>query len=199
MSTTKDYFTEAVPSQRKELLQSLIGSTVQNLIRCSWDTFEEFDKDELYGISESDFFRFTSGAIVLILDQQYEIAFSSQEDISSITVWVEKNTFGQTHEEYYATDEDLFLIGASNEQHTTERERNLSDQVLKSISILVQEPKNAKFIGLPNEVGLLFEFQNNEQLLLAHNLVQSSDSFAIAYFDGLSEEVKSSLTAIKIV
>lgn len=183
MRKKNNFFTDNIPSSCKSILHSLKGTSINRLIRCSWDKFSEFDLDNLYNISKTDFFRLTSGAIVIQLENGVEIGVYSQEDLNSIIIWGERNIDGEISDDYYKNDN--VLIENNNTDYTTIRENKLSLQQIQSVEILKVPPKSDKYKELPNEIGLLFQLGNGEELVFSHNLISASDSFSIAYSDEL--------------
>ncbi|MEM8525033.1 MAG: hypothetical protein AAGG68_10335 [Bacteroidota bacterium] len=177
----------------------LLNSSIVSIVKCSWDSFSDFNEDGFYNISEGDFFRFAAGAVIFVLDNGYEIGFSSLENIASITVWLEKDDKGNKNEDYYEDDEELFLIKNTDDVYATEKERDLKGQKIKEIRILKGKPKNSKFDDLPNETGLEITFENGHVLVLSHNLIESPSSFAIAYQSEICESNLKQLTGVKII
>ena len=187
------HFQENPPSAHKILLSAIVGARIKNIIRCSWDPFSSFDEYKLYNIAKEKFFRFTTGSVVFVLDNGIEIAFSSQEGLNSIVLWCERDAIGTKTEDYYRDDTDLNLIEVSDPQFTTEKERNLLGLRIVSVEVLKMKPPTTKYSGLPNEVGVNLLLEDGKSILLAHNLVQSSDSFAIAYDSEIPPQIMSEL------
>jgi hypothetical protein len=61
------------------------------------------------------------------------------------------------------------------------------------------EPQNVKYESLPNEVGVQLELADGEVLVLAHNLIPSSDSFAIVYKSEITPDLLSEMTEVPVV
>lgn len=198
MKIRDDFFIEKTPSACKEILQSLKGVSIGKLTRCSWENFSEFDPDKLYDISKEDFFRLTSGGIIIEFDNKLIIGIYSQENLNSLIIWGERNSKGEKADDYYLSD-DNYLIENSNSEYTRMRERNLTGQIIQDVQILKTSPKSDKYRELANEVGLLFKLENGEELIFSHNLIPASDSFCITYGNEIPKELRNEFQDIESI
>ncbi len=194
---TINLFEEDIATKKIKLLKCLLGKKISNIIRCSWDLFTDYDPEGLYSIKKNDFFRFTSGAVIIECGL-LEIGFSSLDNLSSITVWLEKDQSGKINKDYFRNDPENHLIGANDNNYTTFREKRLIGQEIVSIKILKREPLNSKHEGLPNAVGIQFEFDSGESMIFAHNLVEAPDNFCITYKDEISFDTWKGIIAYEL-
>lgn len=192
----QEQFIEDLASNKKDDLKRMIGKKVKSIIHCSQDTFDLFNEEGLYNISENDFFKYASGPVVFVLDD-LEIGFASSEKLNSIITWTESKDSSRS-EDYFRNDADFLLIENNDKQYTRDREQSLTEQVISSIEILTFPPPNSNYEGLPNQMGVCIWFDNNKHIVMSHKLINSPDSFCITYLDEINSEKLDLSTIITI-
>jgi hypothetical protein len=171
-------------TSRIDVLKAMINKKVVRVYKCSIDTYEEFESIGLYNIDREDFFQFASGAVLFKLESGDIIGFINDESKNSILVWLEQKNHELINPDYNIfEDEEYFVIPSNDRSYTNGRIKNLEGKKIFDIQVLKKEPESAKHEGLPNEVGLLIIFENGEELVLAHNLHPSPDSFSLVFKD----------------
>ncbi|MNU71481.1 hypothetical protein D3C71_609110 [compost metagenome] len=179
-------FREDLTSKKTNDLKKMIGCKIKSIIHCSQDTFDSFNEEELYNISQNEFFKYASGPVVFVLED-LEVGFTSNEKLNSIVTWTESNGLLRS-EDYFRNDSDFLLIENSNKEFTGEREQSLSGQIISSIQILRFPPPTTNYEGLPNEMGVCIRFENNNHIVMSHKLIDSPDSFCVTYLDEINPE-----------
>ena len=144
------------------------GSSVKDIIRC-------VPKNQ----SHINDFCDSEGSILIELHSGDIIAFYNQDELNSITLWLEKSEKGEVNEnDYFLYDEDFLILRATETQESIVKE--ILNQVIISLDVIYQHKhRNHKYDELPNEVGLIIGFQNMKFLSLSHYVFSKSNDFEV--------------------
>lgn len=177
-----------IPSKHEHLLTVIKGLVLVKMVRYSWWRWEDYR--EISGIESRDFFSLTGGALLCYFNTGLVVGFSSIPSRSSLIVWVEKNERGEICEEACEGDPDYYPINAEDDLYSNPQWKLILNQKLKTINILKRDPKNPKFIDLPNEVGLLVTMENGMKCVLSHGLHDDSDDFSVIFESQIKENIR---------
>lgn len=195
MSSNK--FKEDVPSAQLQLLTQLQHYKVSKLVRYSWLSPEAAAKE--WGMPQSSVFRFTAGPLLITLESNLVLGFSSLPEKASITLWIEETEAGERDEATsILNDEELYPVDACDPVFSEPSICKLLNKRVISIKILKKEPENILLAQVPCEAGLLITFDDNTELVLSHGLHDNSDDFAIIYQQEILPNLSSNLQEIQI-
>jgi len=175
----KNQSTELVPSESK--LNTLIGSQIKDIIKCSFETYEEhkeyLDEFEIDGFDDKEsFFKFGDGPLLIVFED-VELSFVSAEDLNSLIVFLEK-TDNDIAENYILKDSDVL---EKISIHDIGGHSELINQEIVGIEILTRNDLSPKEQCVPSEVGVHFYLKNNKRFTLSHNLTENSFVFSILF------------------
>jgi len=175
----KNQSTELVPSESK--LKSLIGSQIKDIIRCSFETYEEhkeyLKECDIDGFDDREsFFKYAYGAILIVFED-VELSFVSAEDLNSLIVFLEK-TDNEIVENYILKDSEVL---EKISIHDIGGHSELINQEIVGIEILTRNDLNSRKQDLPSEVGIHFYLKNNRRFTLSHNLTENNFVFSILF------------------
>lgn len=184
----------SLPSNVKSLLHSLIGRKLIKMLRCNNDSIEYLIKT--FELEPRDFFSLCLGPILLYFEDGLIFGGSSDPSRNSVLVWVEKNEIGQTTQWLQEEDKNLIPFHAKDFTHWSV----FLNQKIKSVSILKEiEKENLKKMELPNERGVLLNFDNGLSLIISHGLNDNSDSTTIISLEEINSYFKGKLNYIDIL
>lgn len=190
---------EGTPSERITILRDIKGRKILRLVRCSTLSTEKAKR--VYSISEADFFRFTSGPLVIIFEPYLAIGFASLPSKVSITLWIEKEIQKDSSNNYELLlfkDPDIYLIDSCDENLGDASVCTLVDHRIKDIKILKHHPQNTRLASRPCEVGLIFVLEDNRELILSHGLHDYSDDFAVINREDIQESFLREISEITV-
>ncbi|OYD88962.1 hypothetical protein CDG77_20910 [Nostoc sp. 'Peltigera membranacea cyanobiont' 213] len=194
MSNNK--FKEYVPSVQTKLLTQIKKHKISKLVRYSWLSPEEASKE--WDIPRSSVFRLTAGTLLITLETNLIVGFSSLPEKASITVWLEKTEEGeQDKETSIINDDELYSIDSCDQVYSEQSICELLNRQVRTIKILKKEPENILLAQLPCEAGLLIEFNNGTELVLSHGLHDNSDDFAIIFKHEIRPDILDKLQEIE--
>ncbi len=195
MSSNK--FKEDVSSVQLELLTQIKQHRISNLVRYGWLPPEEASKE--WGIPLSSVFRLTAGPLLIILESNLIIGFSSLPEKASVTLWLEQTEEGERDEELsILNDEELYPIDLCDPVYSEQPICELLNRQVRTIKILKKEPENVLLAQLPCEAGLLIEFDNGTELVFSHGLHDNSDDFAIIFKNEIGQDILDKLQEIEV-
>jgi hypothetical protein len=188
-------------SERKNLLAELKNNKVLSLVRYSWDPPEEVELDirDRFNSPASLVFRRTAGSLLITLNSGLILGFGYSPSQASVTVWVEQIKDIQIPKSLSTVhDDELFPINALDAKYCEDLICNLIQQEIVSAKILKRNnPRWSREV--PGEVGLVLEFENKIEIILALNLCESLDDFSIIFRDEVSPEVLDQLQEISVL
>jgi hypothetical protein len=184
--TSTETATKKFPSNRRELIGSILKNKVSRMVRYSWCNAQEAAEEieEMYDAKPKSTFRRTVGALVITLESGLNLGFSSQDSIACITVW-EANYSDFEDDE----DDDFFLIDACDELYSEREICQLIGKQVTEVSILKRKPQSALYVGLPCEAGLVLKFEDSSELIMSHDLSDNMDNFSIVFRDEIPSEI----------
>lgn len=195
MSNNK--FKEDVPSAQIELLTQLKHYRISKLVRYSWLTPEEASKE--WGIPQLSVFRLTAGPLLITLESNLVLGFSSLPEKASVTLWIEETEDGERAEEAsILNDEELYSIDSCDPVYSEQSICKLLNKYVTSIKILKREPENILLAQVPCEAGLLIKFDDDTELVLSHGLHDNSDDFAIIFKQEVLRKFSSNLQEVQV-
>ena len=169
-----------IPS--KSQLQSLIGESIRDMVKCSFETYEDhleylYFPDMKDYDDQKSFFKYSYGCLLIIFDN-YEFTFASAEDLNSLIVKCEKKG-DIIYDDYILNDVDVLEKTYVKQINDNTDFLDVLDQEIIAIDILSTNNLNAIQMGLPSEKGLRFSLKNNCELILSHNLTENSFVFSV--------------------
>jgi hypothetical protein len=195
---SKKIFEENVPSKQIELLNQLKHYKISKLVRYSWLPPEEAAKE--WSIPLSSVFCLTAGPLLITLETNLVIGFSSLPREASITVWLEKTEKGEQDVDIsIENDGELYPIDACDPIYSEKSICEVLNKQVNSIKILKKKPENILLAQLPCEAGLVMEFEGltlTTKLLLSHGLHDNSDDFAIIFNDEIPQNMLNQLQEV---
>jgi hypothetical protein len=187
-------------SSRIELVEKLKDSTVLKLTRYSWEPPKEVAEDiqDSFNASSSLVFRLTAGALLITLSSGLVLGFGYASSEGSLTIWLEKaKDFEIAQSLSTINDNELYPIDSLDETYSEQLISNLVGQKILSVKILKRDNPRSTRNG-PVDAGLILEFQDGLELILALNLSESTDDFAIIFRDEIEPEILDQLQEISI-
>jgi hypothetical protein len=175
--TNEDSYTPGIPSQRRDVLKLLEGSTICRFVRYSWWPPEE--TAEKLGIPSSTVFSQTAGPVLLTLDAGVIIGAASDPALISVMLWIELGQGGLKSSFSVMDDTELFAVDASDPTYCTSDMAAIVHRQIQSVRVLVRTAKNAKWVERPREAGILLSCGNGHELVLSHGLHNDSDDFSV--------------------
>lgn len=180
-------YNEDVPSKRIDLLNNLIGLTLNKLIRYSWWNGEK-NITEL-GIKPNQVFSNCGGPVLCHFNTGLIIGASSDSSRSSIIIWVEKNELGDVCDDSIEEDTEYVPISAEDNQFSDGVWKQVLGKKISNVQILKRIPKNIKYADLENEVGLLITMENEMRFVLSHGLHDNSGDFSVILEQQINSDI----------
>jgi hypothetical protein len=197
MNTNHRYHVPDVPSHRKELLASIVGDSIQDLVRYSWWSSAE-DGAECGILKESDFFSLGPGPLLIKLKSGRSIGFSDDSSNNSLLVWMEADGHGNEVPNPLAQDSDLNEIKVNNSRFNAKTWTNLLNKTIFDVVILRQKTTEAKYADLANEAGVVIVLEGDEHVVLSHGLHDNSDDFALIKLNDILPSISEQLAALSL-
>lgn len=172
------YDAETPVSNAMTLLRSCIGARIKNLYRSSWFSPDEFQQE--LGVSDDRVFCLTAGAVILELDNNIIIGFGYIESAASLSIWIERDdqmNWSPTH--ISLRDEENYILSAENKLYAADRFRAMLGKKIESLRILKKKPQSSLYLDLPNDSGLIISLEDELNLIISFNLIDSPDSLAV--------------------
>ncbi|HEX9061480.1 MAG TPA: hypothetical protein VF941_14965 [Clostridia bacterium] len=191
-----EFFKENIPSIHTELLNKLKGQKLIKMTRYSW--WQASEAVEQCSISAEEVFSLTAGPILLYFESGIVLGGASNPSENSVIIWAEKDGDTYTSEEAIENDPELWGIDAVDEKYSSDFWRKVIGKHIVDFSIIKREPQNAKYIDLPNEVGLMLVTEDNEKFILSHGLHDNSDDFSVITESQIDEGIVSKLQGLKM-
>jgi len=193
--TISPLHSEAVPSQRKALLQRLEGTVVTELTRYSWWPPQQATGE--VDVPSSSVFSLTAGPLLATFDSGLTLGFGSQPSLMSVTVWLEKEA-GESGGGEIAADRELHPVEATDPIYSRSPFRDMIGRRVRSMSILKRRAARASWEGLPREVGLVLHFDDGSELIASHGLHDDSDDFSVITREQISAKLRDQLDELSL-
>nr|WP_315033171.1 hypothetical protein [uncultured Chryseobacterium sp.] len=184
----KDKFIEYYPSQDKKKLSKIIGNEIKDILKISYETYEEFvydwsDYNEYQ--NKISFFKYSSGSVLLRFSNDLEYLFYSADELNSVMLLCQKDSMNINP--YYVLDEevnsDVRMIFSVKDNRDLLFNHFMNKRI-KKIKILTKNNLNSKEKSLPSDMGIELFFENiNESLILNHHLDENK-SFTFSILKG---------------
>jgi len=184
-------FTSGPLSSKLDLLSSMIGERIVEMIRYSWLAPEAAVSQ--YGLSRGDCFSLTSGPIAIRFANGLIIAFGSEPSLASVICWTERDLTGRWSNERLDLDSDLFPVSATDNRYSTPGIKSVIAEILTGFTIWKRPPVNHLWDELPREVAIRLVVTNGHDLWLTHGLHNDSDDFSVLEESRLMEKLRVSL------
>ncbi len=194
--TTSSSHAEAVPSQRKAILQSLEGAVVTDLTRYSWWPAEEAAPK--LRIPPSLVFSLTAGPLLATFDSGLVLGFGSQPSLISVTVWLEKGAGGLSAGDQIMDDRELYPVNATDPVYSSEPIREMVRRRVLSVTVIKRRAARATWTAQPREVGLVLHFENGSELIASHGLHDDSDDFSVITRSQISAKLLGQLDELSL-
>lgn len=191
------YLIPDVPSKCKELLASIIGDSVEDLVRYSWWKSAE-DGAECGILKESDFFARGPGPLLIKLKSGLNIGFSDDSSNNSLLVWMEADGLGNESPDPLAHGSDLNEIKVGDFKFSDETWMNLLNRMIIDVIILRQETTKPKYADLANEAGVVIVLEGGEHIVLSHGLHDNSDDFALIKLNDILPSISDQLDTLSL-
>jgi hypothetical protein len=164
------------------------------MVRFNYVPEKELVED--YYMQPEEFFCCSLGPFLFYFEDGLVVGGSSNPSKNTVLMWVEKNENGEHREwlqeedaraiPFYAKDFDDWKI--------------YLNQVVKSVTIIKELPdSSSRKLYLPNERGVLIEFENNIGLIMSHGLNDDSDDTTLAKPDGIDPVFEDYLEYIPVI
>lgn len=183
-----------IPSNLTDLLKSLIGRRLVNMVR-----FNDVPKQELieeYYIEPGELFCCSLGPFLFYFEDGLVIGGSSNPSRNTVLMWVERNESGDHTEWLQEEDERAVPFYAKDFDDW----KIYLNQVVKSVTIIKELPdSSSRYLDLPNERGVLIEFENGTGLIMSHGLNDNSDDTTLVKTDGIDPAFEGQLEYISVI
>ena len=183
-----------IPSNRTNLLASLVGRKLINIIR-----FNDVPEQELiddYYMDPKDFFCCSLGPFLFYFEDGLVIGGVSVSSQNTVYIWVEKKENGEHCEWLQEEDEEAIPFYAKDFDEWS----IYLNQVVKSVTIIKETSETySKILDLPSERGVLLEFENGSGLIMSHGLNNNTDGPTLAKPDGIDPYFEGNLIYIPVV
>lgn len=173
-------------SDALDFLKTCKNQEIKNLYRASWFSEEEYVTQ--FGYADDRIFCFTSGAVVIELSNNVIFGIGSQESWASLTIWVERDEQMNWSGDKIIRDPEIHVLSAENTQYAKPRFREMLGKKIRSLKILKMKPYDSRYVGLPNDSGLILELENDLKLIVSYNLVRSPDNMCLVCEEDLPAE-----------
>lgn len=182
-----------IPSNLRDLLISLIGRRLVNIIK--FNDVPEKELVENYYMEPHEFFPLALGPTLFYFEDGLVIGGISVPSKNTVLMWVEKNEEGEHTEWLQEKDERAIPFYAKDYDDW----KGYLNQVVKSVTILKEIPdSSSRKLDLPNERGVLLEFENGLNLIMSHGLHDDSDSESLTKLEDIDPYFKDHLKFIPI-
>jgi hypothetical protein len=177
-------FEYTIPSQKNDILKSLIGSKLTNIIKCSHYPITDYlehlnDTDEKVDNLEQSFFQYDIGPLLLSFDNKYEISLSSLDEIFSIIMKCEKAPSNSINPNYLYTESDIIeRVDLKNFEDSYYLKTFLNKEV-QNIEILRKHNLPIKAKNLPSETGIKINFEQDRYLLIVCFMTEKNRDFSL--------------------
>jgi hypothetical protein len=181
-----------MPSSNVSLLSSLIGLSIDDIVRYSW-----WPADDTTGrlhVTADMVFSLTLGPFMVQLNDGRVIGVGDNPPLKSVTIWLERDANGL--EMHLGDVSDKFPVLASDTRFASKTIRSVLGNKIIRVRILKRR-SNQTF--RPCEAGLLFEFENSCSLLFAHGLYDDMNSFSAITPDQIMEEIRPELYELEVI
>lgn len=181
-------FIEYYPSQDKKRLSEIIGNEIKDIIKISYECYDEFLDDwEEYNEyqNEFSFFKYSYGSVLLRFSNELEYLFYSAEELNSVMLLCQRD--GINVNPYYVLNKeinsDIRSIYSVKDDRSLYFNRFINRKINK-IKILTQNNLNSKQEGRPSDMGIEILFEDiKDSLILGHNL-DKNKSFVFSILEG---------------
>lgn len=170
-------FAEAPPSSSRELLRSIIGSKLSNIVRYSWWPADAVARE--CSISNENAFSLTAGPLFMAMDCGIELGVASNPELNSIVAWDEKYLSAVEPKRAMKAADDLFPILATDFVYAGGYWNDLIGGTLQGICFLKRKEMSLVEAARPSEVGLIFYFDNGRRVIASHGMCDGSDVFSV--------------------
>jgi hypothetical protein len=168
------------------------------MVRFNYRTEQELIEE--YYMEPEEFFCCSLGPFLFYFEDGLVVGGSSNPSRNTVLMWVERNEIGEHREwlqeedkravPFYAKDFDDWKI--------------YLNQVVKSVTIIKELPyissnRSSRYFDLPNERGVLIEFENGTGLIMSHGLNDDSDDTTLAKPDGIDPAFEGHLEYIPVI
>lgn len=167
------------PTHRKNDLCRMIGDEIVDIIKCSYETYNEYVDYEkglnrdLF-ITEMDYFQYSFGFLLIKYKSEVEYSFCYLDVTQSVSVNLEKNV-NKLCDNYALDDKDIKDIRSIKNYPNTSFYRFLNKKIIR-INILTKKQLNSLLLTRPCEYWLEFIFQDGSGLVLGFGIVTSEFS-----------------------
>lgn len=183
-----------IPSNLTDLLKSLIGRRLVNMVRFNYRTEEELIEE--YYMEPGEFFCCSLGPFLFYFEDGLVIGGSSNPSRNTVLMWVERNEIGEHREWLQEEDERAIPFYAKDFDDW----KIYLNQVVKSVTIIKEiADSSSRIFDLPNERGVLIEFENGTGLIISHGLNDNSDDTTLAKPDGIDPYFEGHLEYIPVI
>ncbi|WP_201509303.1 hypothetical protein [Psychrobacter alimentarius] len=181
-----------IPSNLTGLLASLVGRKLVNIVRFNYVSEKELVED--YYMDPKDFFCCSLGPFLFYFEDGLVIGGISDSGQNTVRMWVEKKENGEHLEWLQEEDEDAIPFYAKDFE-----EWNIYlNQVVKSVTIIKEMPDSSRKLDLPNERGVLMEFENGSGFIMSHGLNDHSDDTTLVKMDRIHPFFEGNLIYIPV-
>ncbi|WP_326983255.1 hypothetical protein VUJ46_01535 [Chryseobacterium sp. MYb264] len=184
----KNIFIEYYPSQDRKRLCEIVGNEIKDIIKISYESYDEFlnDWDDYHEYQNKfSFFKYSYGCVLLRFSNELEYLFYSADEQNSVMLLCQRDAMNVNP--YYVLNKEvnseIKMIFSVKEDRDLYFNRFINRKI-KKINILTKNNLNSKEEDLPSNMGIELLFENmNESLILSHHLDENK-SFVFSILEG---------------
>ncbi|ADG67279.1 hypothetical protein Plim_1445 [Planctopirus limnophila DSM 3776] len=188
------------PSKMSSAFERVIGCSITKLVRCSDCTPEELVRD--YHVNYSQVFSFTEGPIIVYLSSGDVIVIGSGDESWSLDIsWVPVEEVGESVLLREILNDGWVVISCEDTELCEEWVRELLGRKICAIDMLKWNPTDEQFdayLVRLREVGLVFRFEGEKCLILAHSLAKAPNPLNVIRPDQVVDRYVGTLETVKL-
>jgi len=187
-------FESEVLSNQIDLLKSLKGQQIKEMIHYLWDPPEqvlaetiEYDLD--HPATPDEIFSYALGSLYITFESGLAVTFGSVPSLASVNI-----CSVPPEEQDITDDEDDNPIFASDPIYSNEFWKSILGQTIAMVQIIKKKLEGMNYLSyLPYDAGLLIKLENGTHFIASHGLHDNSDSFSVIVESQIDPEIRNNL------
>ncbi len=189
---TEELLFDHVPSRRKPILDQMLGQTIKGITKKMNTSFKAYAEEIHPNLKLDQYFSESNGEVELSFENDLRVGFSFTEYLSSVLVYMIQNADKtlvlntkalQKRMNDFGIPDDI-VIKASDDVYSDGKFTKFIGKKISSIGVI--KPKEELFH--PEERGIVFHFDDCEELIFAFFLGYMSGGVSILTKDKLNPE-----------